>query len=84
VSHNDLTSQVNKALYKGGCTLFAFDLSPDGCNGFHFHPKRTGTIDLNMRFNDDLDGPIYVIVMATYDSCLTIDQYLNIDTNSKV
>ena len=64
-----------------GCSLFAFDLSPDMCNGFHFHPKKTGNIDITLSFRVDFAQPIYVIVMASYDAYVTIDKFGNTDVN---
>jgi hypothetical protein len=83
IGHNDQSTIVTPKLYKDGCSLFAFDMSPDQCGGFHYHPSETGTMDMELRFKANLDGAIYVILMATYDSCLKIDNNMNIDVTAK-
>jgi hypothetical protein len=83
ISHSDLTCHVTKELYAGGSTFFAFDLSPDKCNGYHQHIKKTGSIDLDLKFSKNLNNAIYVIIMASFDAYLTIDNSYNADCNVK-
>jgi hypothetical protein len=77
ISHSDLNCHVSKKLYRSGATFFAFDLSPDKCNGYHKHVKTTGAIDLDLRYSKNLPVAIYVIILATFDAYLTIDNNYN-------
>ena len=55
----------------GGQTLFAWDLTPDMCNGFHLHNSGTGTIELALEWRQGLTNPITVLVYMTFDECYT-------------
>ena len=53
--------------------IFAFDLSPDRCNGFHLHRFKTGRLDILMQLKTALTKPITILVFAVYDNFLTLD-----------
>ena len=84
IAHNDLGNDVSLKHFESGCTLCAFDLSPDKCNGFHCHPRLTGNIDINLQFEDAFAAAVYVVIMATYDAYATIDQYGTADVNLSI
>jgi hypothetical protein len=67
-------NMINSVLYKEGCTLFAFDLTPDLCNGFHVHPRHNGNITLDVHFKNPLKKAINVIAMCIYDAKLTLER----------
>ena len=58
--------------FLGGFALFAWDMTPDKCNGFHFHENRDGTIDLEVLFNQPLKHAITVICYTAYENVVAI------------
>ena len=69
------TNSITPELYKGGCFLLGFDLTPDGATeGVAFvSPRRYGTVKVNFRFKTALPETVTVVVLAQYDNTLTID-----------
>ncbi len=65
---------MTPALFVNGLTLFAFDLTPDLCGGYHIHRRKTGNIDLEVRFKTALAQSIYAIVLCTYDAQVLIQK----------
>ena len=84
IGSRDLANGVTLPHFKAGCTLFAYDLSPDLCNGYHFHPKQSGNLDINLSYGTAFAAPMYVVTMATYDAYVTIDKHGNADVNISV
>ena len=56
-----------------GATLFAWDLRPDQCNGYHRHTGRDGALELEMGWSSNLDKPITVLVYSIRDQVVSID-----------
>jgi hypothetical protein len=52
---------ITYAEYKEGHTLYAFDLSPDMCNGDHVSLQRDGTLELDLDFAAALTDAVSVI-----------------------
>lgn len=64
---------ITRAQFRSGKTFFAWDLTPDHCNGFHIHDKKIGkTVDLDLGFSAALEAAINVLVYATYESEIKI------------
>jgi hypothetical protein len=74
VSHDDIGNCLTPSLYKGGLFFLAWDLSPDMCNGYHCHPKRTGHIDLELGFKAALTETLNVLTFTTFDAQVLIDK----------
>ena len=74
ICHDDVGNAVTYDQYKNGMNLYAFDLSPDLCNGFHHHPVKQGTIDLTVHFTADLTEALTFLVMGTYNVVVEIDK----------
>ena len=70
--------------FANGNTFIAFDLTPDQCNGWHLHEKRTGVINLHLTFKEELTEAITVIVYSSFENRLFIDKYRNIKTDYSV
>lgn len=51
----------------------SFDLTGDSCLGEHNHRPTTGTLDLNLVFDKVLPEPITLLVIASYEACLKLD-----------
>jgi hypothetical protein len=47
VGTDNLGSAITPEQYADGSTLFAFDLTPDKCNGFHWHKRAEGKMVLS-------------------------------------
>ena len=71
---------ITPNLYAGGATLFAFDLTPDKCNGYHWHRREEGgNIGIDLKFKNPIpDGGVTIMLFAVYDALVAIDQYSNV------
>lgn len=64
---------VDIARFYEGCTLFAYDLSPDNCAGFHTHRDDRGTINLELMWGGALSAPITLIIYSVFHDELQLD-----------
>jgi len=65
----DAGFSVSRAQFLDGTTFFAWDTTPDRCNGFHIHDKKIGkTVDLDVHFSEPLATSVNIIVYATYET----------------
>jgi hypothetical protein len=79
---NNLGNGVQPELWAGGATIFAFDLSPDLCNGYHWHKRaHGGSMCLEMRFAEGLAKGVTVLMYAIYDALVAIDKDMNVAVN---
>ena len=53
--------------FKGGCALFATDLSPDSCSGRHFHPSAVGTVELCLSWSKPIARPLTILCYLTFE-----------------
>lgn len=83
VGTDNISSQINTVLYKSGATLFAFDLTPDKCNGYHWHRREAGgQIDVDLRFKNPLPaGGMTLMLFGVFDALVTIDKADNVMVN---
>lgn len=65
---------ITREEYVNGNVLFAFDLSPDLCNGDHMNLIKHSNLRLEMKFNQQLAQTISVIIFAEFDSVLEINK----------
>jgi hypothetical protein len=71
----DLTYQE----YKHGTTLYAFDLSPDGCaGGEHFSTFKDGSLDLDIDFKTAVAESLTTIFFLEFDSVIELTKNRNI------
>jgi hypothetical protein len=77
----DSSVGVSKEEFKSGTTLFAYDLTPDMCNGWHIHDIQGGSIDLEMSFSAALTKAMSVIVYASFETAITIDKDHHVSAN---
>jgi hypothetical protein len=73
IKNQDLSNFVTYEQFIAGCTLLAFDLTPEMCGGHHYRDAVEGHIDIHYTFKTELTKTITMIVMGTYDSYLSID-----------
>ena len=57
--------------FRGGLTIFPFDLNVDMCNGYHLHSAKEGSISIELGWANPLPDPIVVMVHCSYDEVLT-------------
>jgi hypothetical protein len=63
-------------MYVNGASLFAWDFSPDKCNGFHWHKRDDGGhIDIELRFKEGLAKNITIMLFAVFDALVAIDRH---------
>ncbi|ESO88069.1 hypothetical protein LOTGIDRAFT_145931 [Lottia gigantea] len=71
-SKEDLDMSYND--YIKGYTLFGFDLTNDhGADQVNFHPKSSGSVSLELRFENAPPNPLNLLLFAEYDNVLEID-----------
>ena len=81
IGDRNMANMITPNLFKDGCSLLAFDLSPERCFGRHYHRKNTGNISLTMRFGVQLPSTVTVLAFGIYDSVVLIDKNNNITTD---
>jgi hypothetical protein len=82
IGDKNMANLVTPKLWKGGCFLLAFDLTPDHCFGHHSHMKSSGNMSLSLKFKDPLAKPTTVFAFAVYDNEITIDKHNNIKSDA--
>ena len=71
---NDITRQD----FAEGYTLFAFDITPDCCDGSHFNLVHKGNLRVEMHFDEPLEQTVNVVVYGEFESVLEIDRNRNV------
>ncbi|GIX99585.1 hypothetical protein CDAR_26361 [Caerostris darwini] len=69
---------ISREDYIKGNTLFAFNLSPDLCNGDHLNLIKQSNLRLEIKFSQSLSQTISVIVFAEFDNVMEINKTRNI------
>ena len=65
-------SFITPTMFENGCALFAFDLTPDKCNGYHQHPHEKGNLDIKISLYSALTTQITLIVLGTFSQYLIL------------
>ncbi|XP_035204927.1 uncharacterized protein F54H12.2-like [Stegodyphus dumicola] len=73
-NREDRGIDISREDYAKGYTLFAFDLSPDLCDGEHFNLIRHSNLRLEVKFGVALEQTISVLVYAEFESVLEINK----------
>lgn len=69
---------ISREEYSNGSTLYAFDLSPDLCDGEHLNLIKHSNLRLEMKFTKSLENTICVIVFAEFENLIEINKSRNI------
>ena len=77
-SGEDEGNDISRADFAAGYTVFAFDLTPDCCDGAHFNLVRQGTVGAEMNFETPLPRPMNVVVYAEFETVMEIDRSRNV------
>ena len=72
IHHENESLSISPKMYKSGCTLFVWDLTPDLCGGDHGHPRKQGTLNLELRWKTVLRDTINVIVYSSFQNHISI------------
>ena len=76
---DNLDNDITIDAYCKGCTIYAFNLTPDNCP--HNNTTRTGSVDLSMRFGTALPETISLVCYASYENTIQIDAHRNVITD---
>lgn len=71
-SNQDFGNLITPALYVGGCFFFALDLSGEQDNMLRQREASSGTVDLEIKFRQDLTENIHVIVYSSSNAIVQI------------
>ncbi|XP_072041316.1 uncharacterized protein F54H12.2-like [Amphiura filiformis] len=74
ILHKDHGVPIDREEFADGYSLFAFDLSPDASDGAHLNPIQTGSIRLELQFQNPLPNTVNLIVYAEWDSMVEINK----------
>ena len=84
VGERALATPVSYDSYIDGSTIFAFSRAPDLCHGEHVLPDATGTVKIELEFSTAPTAALSLVVMAEFDSSISIDKYNNVTTTYSV
>ncbi len=74
-THNsDGGFNISREMFTDGYTIFAWDLTPDSCNGWHYHNAIGRGIDLDLTFNAPLANTANLLIYASFESSLFINK----------
>ena len=65
---------IERDEYPNGYCLYAFDLTPDLCNGEHFNLIRSGNLRINLDFKSALKTPVNGILYLEYQNIIEINK----------
>ena len=83
ISNSDMGSIITPTQFSRGCTLFAFDLSPDMDFGRKLHPRESGKIDIQLHFREALPYAVNLLVFAMFDATVLIDKTNKVTIDAK-
>ena len=77
---DDIGCGINVDDFVAGSALFAFNLTNDLCNGYHYHDPISGTIDCEILFSRPLQHSISLVCYMAFDSVISLskDRSVNI------
>lgn len=73
IGNSNESNDVELKHFSSGSCFFPFDFSPDYCNNYHFHNGLSGSVNLELRFSEALAQNVTLIVYATFNEILAID-----------
>ena len=71
---NNLTNGITLEEFGTNSCFFAYDLSPDQCNGYYKHGLEHGTIDIHLGFKKALAKNHQLLLYGCYDEQVLIDK----------
>ena len=77
-SYHDTGNQITRDDYDQGYTLYSFNLTPDLSDDAHLQLVKSGSLRLEVQFDQALTQTINVIVYAQFQSLIQIDAQRNV------
>jgi hypothetical protein len=77
----DFGNSISKDDFSKGYSVFAFDLTPDMCNGEHINLVKKGTLSMTFKFSKPLDAPLSLVLYFEYENIIEINRSRNIITD---
>ena len=74
----DEGNDVTRDDFGQGYILFAFDLTPDVCDGSHFNLVQKGNLRVEMHFDQPLPQTVNIVVYGEFETVLEIDRSRNV------
>lgn len=65
---------ISREMFMDGYSIFAWDLTPDSCNGWHFHDAIGRGLDLDLSFENPLPTTVNVLIYAAFESSIFINK----------
>lgn len=70
----DIGNHISFRDYKDGYTMFAFDLTPDMCNGDHFNLVKNGNLRISLNFKTSLSENVNCLVYMEHENIIEINK----------
>jgi hypothetical protein len=70
----DIGNNISFLDYKEGYTMFAFDLTPDMCNGDHFNLVKNGNLRISLNFKSNLSENVNCLVYMEHENIIEINK----------
>jgi hypothetical protein len=74
VHNSDGGFSISREMFMNGYSIFAWDLTPDSCNGWHFHNAIGRGVDIDLAFEAPLQTTVNVLIYASFESSLFINK----------
>ena len=75
---NNMGNNITPEHFKDGSNIYAFDMTPDACNGFHDHINMSGKVEFEVQFKEATTTSISMVILSQYDDKLTLDDARNV------
>lgn len=74
IGHEDEGNSISPTQWAKTKNLWAYDLSPLQCNGFHLHTPESGYIDIDLNFTNALTETVILLVYCVYNTSLELNR----------
>ena len=71
VGRSNTSPNITTDMFKKYSSVFTLDLQPDQCNSHHIHAQKTGSVNVDVTFRENLEQNLQVCFLAYHDFCLT-------------
>ena len=80
INYSDKGIDISREDYRGGYTLWAFDLTPDGCEST-VSDITGGSLSIDIRFQRALRTTVDLVVYAEFDDVIEVDKNRTVYAN---
>ena len=79
---NNWSNDITLNDYQNGFCLYGLDLTPDlSSDEGHLQLKRSGTVDADVQFADNLGEAVTMLIYGEFDSVIEVDEHRNVFTD---